>query len=203
MTASPSQLYEEKGSTFWEMKSQQLQNSLKKWPVTVTWTCLKWAREQCIIDTSFCFRKQKRNCTLLKRDDVITWWRQYLHTIRQLRPQQRMGDSPYDKLSGHYMDNWVFHSPNNLGPRIGKSRHQCYKKLLSSCQRCGVHFATVSAAKREPALLEQSLALLRCKLSVAAVRRIDMLHFCCLFFQTHIPPWRNLGQYQIMTTHEG
>ncbi|KAH7934522.1 hypothetical protein HPB51_029111 [Rhipicephalus microplus] len=37
----------------------------------------------------FSFRKRKRNCELLERDDIITWRRRYLRTIRQLRAQKR------------------------------------------------------------------------------------------------------------------
>ncbi|KAH8037159.1 hypothetical protein HPB51_008841 [Rhipicephalus microplus] len=40
-------------------------------------------------DIGFSFRKQKRNCELLERDDIITWRRRYLRTIRQLRAQKR------------------------------------------------------------------------------------------------------------------
>ncbi|KAH8027562.1 hypothetical protein HPB51_007112 [Rhipicephalus microplus] len=40
-------------------------------------------------DIGFSFRKRKRNCELLERDDIITWRRRYLRTIRQLRAQKR------------------------------------------------------------------------------------------------------------------
>lgn len=50
----------------------------------------------------FSFRKRKRNCELLERDDIITWRRRYLRTIRQLRAQKRY---VHDELCNHYMNN--------------------------------------------------------------------------------------------------
>ncbi|KAH8009164.1 hypothetical protein HPB51_010954 [Rhipicephalus microplus] len=53
-------------------------------------------------DIGFSFRKRKRNCELLERDDIITWRRRYLRTIRQLRAQKRY---VHDELCNHYMNN--------------------------------------------------------------------------------------------------
>ncbi|KAL1473068.1 hypothetical protein MTO96_038946 [Rhipicephalus appendiculatus] len=40
-------------------------------------------------DLGFVFRKRKRNSALLERDDIVTWRRKYLRTIREMRRQQR------------------------------------------------------------------------------------------------------------------
>lgn len=40
-------------------------------------------------DIGFAFRKRKRNCGLLERNDIVMWRRQYLRTLRQLRTQKR------------------------------------------------------------------------------------------------------------------
>ncbi|XP_049273670.1 uncharacterized protein LOC119399462 [Rhipicephalus sanguineus] len=40
-------------------------------------------------DIGFSFRKRKRHCALLERNDVVMWRRQYLRTIRQHRAQKR------------------------------------------------------------------------------------------------------------------
>ncbi|KAL1436855.1 hypothetical protein MTO96_049252 [Rhipicephalus appendiculatus] len=41
-------------------------------------------------DIGFSFRKQKRNCALLERDDIIVWRRKYLRTIREMRKEKRI-----------------------------------------------------------------------------------------------------------------
>lgn len=40
-------------------------------------------------DIGFAFRKRKRNCALLERDDIIVWRRKYLRTIREMRKEKR------------------------------------------------------------------------------------------------------------------
>ncbi|XP_037508817.1 uncharacterized protein LOC119385461 [Rhipicephalus sanguineus] len=40
-------------------------------------------------DIGFAFQKQKRNCALLERDDIIVWRRKYLRTIREKRMEKR------------------------------------------------------------------------------------------------------------------
>ncbi|KAH6940313.1 hypothetical protein HPB50_026640 [Hyalomma asiaticum] len=40
-------------------------------------------------DLGFLFRKRKRNSALLERDDIVSWRRKYLRTIREMRRQQR------------------------------------------------------------------------------------------------------------------
>ncbi|KAL1478404.1 hypothetical protein MTO96_035039 [Rhipicephalus appendiculatus] len=40
-------------------------------------------------DIGFSFRKRKRNCALLERDDIIVWRRKYLRTIREMRKEKR------------------------------------------------------------------------------------------------------------------
>lgn len=52
-------------------------------------------------DIGFSFRKRKRNCELLERDDIITR-RRYLRTTGQLRAQKRY---VHDELCNHYMNN--------------------------------------------------------------------------------------------------
>ncbi|KAH8009327.1 hypothetical protein HPB51_014463 [Rhipicephalus microplus] len=52
-------------------------------------------------DIGFSFRKRKRNRELLERDDIITWRRWYLRTIRQLRAQKR-----HEFIALKSPDNW-------------------------------------------------------------------------------------------------
>ncbi|XP_037505831.1 uncharacterized protein LOC119382183 [Rhipicephalus sanguineus] len=40
-------------------------------------------------EIGFAFRKRKRNCALLERDDIIVWRRKYLRTIREMRKEKR------------------------------------------------------------------------------------------------------------------
>ncbi|KAH8027377.1 hypothetical protein HPB51_004935 [Rhipicephalus microplus] len=111
-------------------------------------------------DIGFSFRKRKRNCELLERDDIITWRRRYLRTIRQLRAQIR---DVHEELCNHYMNNLMYHSPSNLGPRVSKSRHNIIKIALEFPKMRLAFPAAKREQKRVEADCETRTALVKSK----------------------------------------